>query len=115
MEISALPWGVLELKTPLSRCDLLVNCTSIGMRHSLTEDQNPLRADSIPKDALVYDLVYNPIETLLLREARKAGVRTLGGLAMLVYQGAAAFEMWTNKKPPLDIMIQKAREALGYD
>jgi shikimate dehydrogenase len=76
------------------------------------ENETPLRASSIPKDALVYDLVYNPLETPLLREAKKAGARVLGGLAMLVYQGATSFELWVGKEAPLDIMFRQAREAL---
>lgn len=112
-EIVVLPWKVLNQSKALPHYDLLVNCTSIGMRHSLMEDQTPLRAGSIPKDALVYDLVYNPIETLLLREAKKAGSRTLGGLAMLVYQGASSFELWTERKAPVEVMLRAARQALG--
>ena len=92
--------------------DLLVNCTSMGMKHSLLEEQSPLEAGSIPKDVLVYDLVYNPIETPLLKAAKKAGARVLGGLAMLVYQGATSFELWVGKEAPLDIMFGQAGEAL---
>jgi shikimate 5-dehydrogenase len=57
--------------------------------------------------------VYNPIETPLLREAKKARARTLGGLAMLIYQGAASFELWTSRTAPLDIMFKQAEESLG--
>jgi shikimate dehydrogenase len=113
--ITILPWEELESSKVLSHADLLVNCTSMGMKHSLLEEQTPLKAGSIPKDALVYDLVYNPRETLLLKEARKAGARVLGGLAMLVYQGAASFELWVGKEAPLDIMFRQAGEALGYE
>jgi len=112
-EIVVLPWEVLDLGKTLPRYDLLVNCTSIGMKHSPMENQTPLRAVSIPEDALVYDLVYNPLETLLLREAKKAGARVLGGLAMLVYQGAASFELWTVREAPVGVMLTAARRALG--
>jgi len=61
---------------------------------------------------LVYDLVYNPHPTPLLQLAEKAGANILGGLAMLVYQGAASFELWTSRKAPIDIMLDKAREAV---
>jgi shikimate dehydrogenase len=111
--LSALPWTELESSAALQDCDLLVNCTSVGMRYSATEAESPLGADLIPKDALVYDLVYNPEETPLLRESKKAGAETLGGLSMLVHQGAASFELWTGKKAPVDIMLRSAREALG--
>ncbi len=113
--ITILPWEELESSKVLSDVDLLVNCTSMGMKHSLLEEQTPLKAGSIPKDALVYDLVYNPRETPLLKEARKAGARVLGGLAMLVYQGAASFELWVGKEAPLDIMFRQSGEALGYE
>lgn len=111
-EIMVLPWGELEQGKALPYCDLLVNCTSIGMRHSAMGDQTSLVARSIPKDALVYDLVYNPLETPLLREAKKAGAHILGGLAMLIYQGAASFELWVAREAPLDIMFKRARGAL---
>lgn len=110
--VAILPWKELRSSKTLSYGDLLINCTSLGMKHSPMEDKTPLRARLIPKDALVYDLVYNPLETPLLREARKAGARVLGGLAMLVYQGAASFELWVGKEAPLDIMFRRAREAL---
>ena len=77
------------------KCDLIVNCTSLGMTGGPGPAETPLAAELIPPDALVCDLVYNPRETRLLREAAAAGAKTLGGLPMLVYQGAAAFELWT--------------------
>lgn len=92
--------------------DLLVNCTSIGMKHGSMEGRSPVRKQDIRWGALVYDLVYNPQETPLLRMAREAGVKTLGGLAMLIYQGATAFELWTGQKAPVDIMFAAARRAL---
>jgi shikimate dehydrogenase len=110
--LAAPPWTELETSIALRDCDLLVNCTSVGMRYGSTEADTPLSAEFIPKDALVYDLVYNPEETPLLREAKKAGSDTLGGLSMLVYQGAASFELWTGKSAPIDIMLRSASEAL---
>jgi shikimate 5-dehydrogenase len=111
--IEALSQDSPELDGAVSACDLLVNCSPVGMKHGAMEGQSPLSAGLVPKGALVYDLVYNPAETRLLRDARAAGARTLGGLAMLVYQGAAAFEMWTGHPAPIDIMMQAAKEALG--
>ena len=66
----------------------------------------------IPKGILVYDLVYNPWPTPLLRLAQKAGANTLGGLPMLVYQGAASFKLWTGREAPVEIMLNKAKEIL---
>jgi shikimate dehydrogenase len=82
------------------------------MKHSQAEGETPLAEASIPRGALIFDLVYNPIETPLLIEARKAGARALGGLAMLVYQGAESFQLWLSRKPPVDIMFNRARESL---
>jgi shikimate dehydrogenase len=96
----------------LRDCDLIVNCTSLGMLHSAGEGETPLPARAIGRDALVYDLVYNPPVTPLLAAAKEAGAKTLGGLPMLVYQGAAAFELWTGQKPPVGLMMARAEEAL---
>ena len=95
-----------------ARCDLLVNCTTMGMKHGPDELGTPLLAQHIPPETLVYDLVYNPPETPLLREATRAGAATLGGLPMLVYQGAASFELWTGRVAPVDIMLRSAEVAL---
>jgi len=92
---------------------LVINCTTLGMKYSLQEEQSPLIADLISKGALVYDLVYNPSETPLLRMARGAGAEVLGGLAMLVYQGAVSFELWMGKEAPVDIMFMAAKQALS--
>ena len=93
--------------------DLLVNCTTLGLRHGPDENTSPIAAQHIPSRALVYDLVYNPPETPLLREAARAGAGTLGGLPMLVYQGAASFEFWTGKKAPVELMMKAAEAALS--
>jgi len=114
-ETVAVPWGGERLGEALATCDLVVNCTSVGMKHSATEGQSPLSAELIPKQALIYDVVYNPIETPLLTDAKKVGARTLSGLRMLVYQGAAAFELWTGIEAPVDIMFKEARRGLEFE
>jgi len=111
--VFAVPWGSPELEDMTASCQLIVNCTFMGMRYSPQEGQSPLDADSIPSSALVYDLVYNPSETPLLRIAARVGARTLGGLPMLVYQGAAALELWVGGKAPFDIMLSAAKAAIG--
>jgi len=107
-----LSWKDGNTLTALGECDLLVNCTSVGMKDGSGEGKSPLGIGLIPKRALVYDVVYNPMETPLLAAAKKAGARTLGGLPMLVYQGAASFELWTGKSAPIDIMMRVAKRAL---
>jgi shikimate dehydrogenase len=93
--------------------DVLVNCTPLGMAGGGEEDRSPISAELIRPEMLVYDLVYRPIETPLLRDARARGARALGGLPMLVYQGAASFKIWTHREAPIDVMMAAAREALG--
>jgi len=66
----------------------------------------------LPVSLTVFDLVYNPLETRLMRQARKAGARAIGGLEMLVYQGVAAWELWTGQKAPVEMMITAAKVAL---
>ncbi len=59
----------------------------------------------------VFDLVYRPVETPLLKEAKAAGAKTVDGIAMLARQGALSFEIWTEVKPPLEVMEKSARDA----
>jgi len=110
--ISPFQWQNLGSPRTFVDCDLIVHCTTIGMKDSAQEGLSPLGAEVIPKNVLVYDVVYNPWPTPLLKLARKAGANTLGGLPMLVYQGAASFKLWTDKEAPVDIMFGKAKEML---
>ena len=82
-------------------CDLIIQATPVGMRPG---ESAPLKPDAFRKNQFVYDLIYMYPETLLLSTARKAGARTANGLGMLLHQGAAAFEIWTGTRPPVDIM-----------
>ncbi|MGQ9545867.1 MAG: shikimate dehydrogenase [Dehalococcoidia bacterium] len=111
-KVTAFQWRTLSSPETLQNCDLLVHCTTIGMKHSSQEGQSPLSAEVIPRGILVYDLVYNPLPTPLLQLAQKAGANILGGVPMLVYQGAASFKLWTGKEAPVDIMFGKANAAL---
>ena len=111
-DVTAFQWQSLSSAATLDNCDLIVHCTTIGMKHSPQEGQSPLSLEVIPKGILVYDLVYNPWSTPLLRLAQKAGANTLGGLPMLVYQGAASFKLWTGREAPVEIMLNKAKEIL---
>ena len=99
------------LRQEVTSADLLVNTTSLGMwphvDGSPWPDEFPL-----PVSLTVFDLVYNPLETRLMRQARKAGARAIGGLEMLVYQGVAAWELWTGQKAPVEMMITAAKVAL---
>jgi len=113
INIEAVQLSNANLAKVAVQCQLIVNCTTVGMKYSPEESLSPLTSDLIPRDALVFDLVYNPSQTPLLRMAEAAGARTIGGLPMLVYQGAASFKLWTGRDAPLDIMFIAARKALG--
>jgi len=95
----------------LKKADILINATPIGM-YPRVED-TPITKDMLNADLFVFDVVYNPLETRLIREAAEIGCQTLGGLDMLVNQGILAFEWWTNQKPKKSLMKKKIVEFLG--
>jgi shikimate dehydrogenase len=92
----------------IDTADLLINATPVGMKET---DPCLINKDFLHKDLLVYDLVYNPPETKLLRAARRKGARTSNGLGMLLYQGVLSFEIWTGLKAPVEVM-HRALESL---
>ena len=95
------------------RANLIVNSTSVGMLHGPAEGESPIPASAISPGCVVYDMVYNPTRTPLLTDAEKSGARIVGGLPMLVYQGAAAWTRWTGREAPVEVMFEAAKEALG--
>jgi shikimate dehydrogenase len=68
---------------------------------------------AFPSGAVLYDLVYNPRETKLMRQAEEAGATAVDGLGMLVHQGAEAFTLWTGRQPPVDVMYRACTAVLG--
>jgi 3-dehydroquinate dehydratase/shikimate dehydrogenase len=109
-EAVAYPAGARVAALPPEPCswDLLVNCTPVGMYPDV--DATPIESAALsgPPGRLVYDLVYNPSPTRLLREAAAAGCRTIDGLEMLVAQAVEQFEWWTGVKAPAAVMRQAA-------
>ena len=99
------------LDTFSGNTDIVINCTPIGMLHH-SEGQSPLPAATLQGVKLVYDLIYTPEETALLRDAKAADCQTLGGLAMLVGQAAEQFRLWTGLEATpnhlIDLMWQAA-------
>ena len=109
-KITAMTLNEANLKRAFGRADVLVNTTSVGMVPDV--DRTPVPGNLLNSRLAVSDIVYNPLETRLLREAKAAGARTIDGLDMLVWQGALAFEKWTGRKAPFEIMKQAALKAL---
>ena len=101
-----------ELKRHIRDADILINTTPVGMYPRA--DATLVNARMMHPELVVFDIVYNPAETKLLREAKKAGVQTIiEGVKMLVYQGAASFRIWTGMKPPVEVMESAVRKALS--
>jgi shikimate dehydrogenase len=98
------------LALELADADVLINSTSVGM-HPQPED-SVVDADLLQARLTVFDAVYTPLETRLLREAGRVGAQTVDGLSMLVHQGALAFEIWTGVTPPLVVMSHAMKAAM---
>ncbi|MDA0352577.1 MAG: shikimate dehydrogenase [Chloroflexi bacterium] len=101
-----------RLRVAVAAARVIVQTTSLGMRHGPDEAATPLPSRMFHQGQLAFDLVYTPERTPFLAAAEHAGAQTLGGLAMLVHQGAAAFQLWTGREPPLAVMFEAARAAL---
>jgi shikimate dehydrogenase len=104
--------GYDDLPTLARTADLIVNCTPVGMFPRVDESPWP-EGMPFPARAALYDLVYNPPLTALMRQAQAAEARAVGGLGMLVRQGALSFAQWVGIAPPLAIMPEAAQAALA--
>ncbi|HME52946.1 MAG TPA: shikimate dehydrogenase [Candidatus Lokiarchaeia archaeon] len=104
VESMLLDEAAIENVIPAS--SVVINATPIGMYPN--EGESLLEASCLHPGMGVLDLVYNPLETMLLRHAREVGCNVVPGIDMLVNQGAMAFEWWTSEKPPMDVMKQAA-------
>lgn len=102
--------GLDGLREELKDADILINTTPIGMYPNV--DQKPIvTSDMMHRDLVVNDVIYNPLETGLLREARLAGAQTITGIKMLIYQGIESFKIWTGMEPPLQVF----EDAVEYE
>jgi shikimate dehydrogenase len=99
------------IKEKISNTDILINATSAGMAHNI--NQRLIEPNNLKSDLTVMDIIYNPCETLLIRDAKAAGAKVISGVEMLLYQGAAAFEIWTGQQAPVQIMREAALEQLN--
>ncbi|HEV7214335.1 MAG TPA: shikimate dehydrogenase [Chloroflexota bacterium] len=109
--VVVLPWHSPAFLDVLAGIQLIVNATPAGMLGPGVE-LSPLPESRLAPGAFVFDLVANPRETRLMREASENGARVLGGLPMLVYQGAESFELWTGLRAPVAVMRQAAEGAM---
>ena len=98
----------------LKDTSIVINATPIGMKGFMANEMplEPKDLDELSKDVIIYDIVYNPVKTILIKEAQKRGLRTIGGLDMLIYQAQRAIEIWTGKTPDVNLMKIAAMEAL---
>jgi 3-dehydroquinate dehydratase / shikimate dehydrogenase len=92
-------------------CDTLINCTSVGMEPNV--DESPVHPSFLKHGLTVFDCVYTPENTLLIKEAKKRGCHVITGLDMFIRQAALQFRLFTGLEPPLDFMRQLARRALS--
>jgi shikimate dehydrogenase len=89
----------------VTAADLVVNTTSLGMSPHV-DAMPPVPAEALHPGVFVYDLIYNPLETRLLRTARERGARGAHGAGMLAHQGALALELWTGRPAPVELMLR---------
>jgi len=103
-EASVVDMDLDSLEDALKDMDVLIHATPVGMHPNTGESIIP--ADIIPKDVAVMDVVYNPVQTRLLKESEEKGLKTVPGVGMLVNQGAEALRIWLDIEPPVDVMRQ---------
>jgi shikimate dehydrogenase len=100
-----------EAEEQLSKYDLIVQTTSIGLHPDV--DSSPISVEKLKPTAIVSDIIYSPLETKLLREAKRKGARIQNGVPMFAYQGALQFEMWTGISPDIERMKSACLKHLG--
>lgn len=111
VEIEGILYDEEKILNVLKYADILVNATPVGMK----PDLNSSPVSKLPEDnknLIVYDLVYNPLKTKLLKIAEKLKLKSISGLEMLVLQGAKSFEIWTGKTAPVKIMKREVKKFL---
>ncbi|MHC1589265.1 MAG: shikimate dehydrogenase [Methermicoccaceae archaeon] len=101
--------GLEGIASLVQDCDVLINATSVGMGKS----ESLVRGEWLHEGQVVFDIVYSPPRTQLLKVAEDAGAKTIDGVAMLVHQGAEAFRLWTGVEAPVDVMEEAVRRTLG--
>ncbi|WP_405270298.1 shikimate dehydrogenase [Methanobrevibacter sp.] len=106
--------SISEIGNCLANADILVDTTPIGMHPNINDDPIAF-AEDMHEDLVVFDAVYNPNETVLLKEAIKAGAKPVYGIKMLLYQGAESFKIWTGRDAPVDVMENALKDTLSLE
>ena len=106
--------SISEIRNYLKDADILVDTTPIGMHPNISDEPIAL-AEDMDEDLVVFDAVYNPNETVLLKEAIKAGANPVYGIKMLLYQGAESFKIWTGRDAPVDVMEKALKDTLNLE
>ena len=106
--------SINEINAYLADADILVDTTPLGM-HPHINDQPIATAENMHDELVVFDAVYNPNETVLLKQAIEAGAKPVYGIKMLLYQGAESFKIWTGADAPVDIMEKALKDTLNIE
>ena len=106
--------SINEINAYLAAADILVDTTPLGM-HPHINDQPIATAENMHDELVVFDAVYNPNETVLLKQAIEAGAKPVYGIKMLLYQGAESFKIWTGADAPVDIMEKALKDTLNIE
>ena len=101
--VEGVDWLSDDFKEMIQTADIVINTTPLGMFPEI-DDMPPIDLKLLPEGALVYDIIYNPVETKLLRSAKELGFPTLDGLSMLLLQGKEAYRLYTGENPDLNVM-----------
>lgn len=111
-QVEGLAWDSEEFKELMQSADILINTTPLGMFPNV-DDMPPVDLKLLPEGALVYDIVYNPAETKLLKTAKELGYPTLSGLSMLLLQGQESYRLFTGQLPNMKVMTKTLNKLLN--
>lgn len=106
--------SIKNIKDHVADADILIDTTPVGM-HPNVNDDAIISAEDMHEDLVVFDAVYNPNETVLIKEAIKANAKPVYGIKMLLYQGVESFKIWTGQNPPVDVMEDALKKTLNLE
>lgn len=104
--------SILDINDYLDSADILIDTTPVGM-HPNINDKPIASGENMHEDLVVFDAVYNPNETVLIKEAIKANAKPVYGIKMLLYQGAESFKIWTGRDAPVEVMEKALKQTLN--